>query len=298
MREFASSVIFAEMRYCMSKIREIIKKNHIAVEIYENIIHMKTYIEVWGNSVKRRKRFSEKDRLKVQKYKDIHKGKRCFIVATGPSQNVSDLDMLKNEITFTVNYGYKAYRQTKWRATYYVVMDDNAGNVLREALSDTHEYEGVFCSPEIYDYIPNGKETMLVTDAKDLFMIDTVWNKLFPNLFPIARFSDDISKKVYCGKTVIYSCIQIAAYMGFSEIYLTGVDCNYHGKKQHADIMASHEISEEKKLRLGKAGDDMLKQFGALAEVLKKKNIHVYNATRGGSLEAFPRVDLDKLFLT
>lgn len=281
----------------MSKIREIIKKNHIAIGVYENMIHMKTYIEVWRRSAKRGRRFSEEDREKIQRYKDIHKGERCFIVATGPSQNASDLNMLKDEITFTVNFGYKAYQQTKWRATYYVVMDDNAGNVLKEALSDKCEYKGVFCSPEIYDYIPSGKETMLVTDAKDLFMIDTVWNKLFPSLFPIARFSEDISKKIYCGKTVIYSCIQIAAYMGFDEIYLTGVDCNYRGKKHHADIMP-RETSEEERVRLEKAGDDMLKQFEALAEILKKKNIHVYNATRGGSLEAFPRVDLDKLFST
>lgn len=280
----------------MGKLRGIIKKNRFAVGIYENIIYMKTYIEVWRKSINRGKQFSKEDRLRVQRYKDIHKGERCFIVATGPSQNEDDLNMLKDEITFTVNSGYKAYEKTKWRATYYVMMDDNAGAMLKEALSGSHDYLGVFYNPQIYNYIPNGKEIGLVTDAKELFMINTIWNKLFPRLFPIVRFSDDISKKIYCGKTVILACIQIAAYMGFDKIYLTGVDCNYSWDKQHSDIMSYDLSKEAKELVINKSGNLMLMQFEALAEVLRTKGIHVYNATRGGKLEAFPRVDLDQLF--
>lgn len=279
----------------MSVLREVIKKNHIAIMIYESIMKMKVYVEVWREFKKCEKSFSEEDRDKIRKYKNIHKGKRCFIVGTGPSQNVDDLDKLTDEITFTVNYGYMAYEHTKWRADYYVLMDDNAGKVLENALSGSHEYAGVFTSPEIYNYVPNGKETMLVTDAKELFMIDTIWNKLFPHIFPIIRFSDDISKKIYCGKTVVFVCIQIAAYMGFDEIYLTGIDCNYRGNKQHSDVFYEELTANDKK-RLVKSGDDMIKQFEALAVILNKKNIHVYNATRGGSLEAFERVNFDELF--
>lgn len=46
----------------------------------------------------------------------------------------------------------------------------------------------------------------------------------FPHQAP---FSQDISKYVCQGFSVVYGAIQIAAYMGFSEIYLLGVDHNY-----------------------------------------------------------------------
>lgn len=75
---------------------------------------------------------------------------------------------------------YCAYKHAEWRTDYYVLMDDNAGEVLKEALSGSHEYSGVFSCSGIYSYDSCGKETILATDAKDLFMIDTIWNKLFP----------------------------------------------------------------------------------------------------------------------
>ncbi|MCM1125483.1 MAG: DUF115 domain-containing protein [Lachnospiraceae bacterium] len=280
----------------MSKLREILKRNRIIVGMYENAVMLKTYLQAWHASLKSGKHFSKEDRLKVQKYKNIHKGKRCFIVATGPSQNADDLNMLKDEITFTVNSGYKAYQKTNWRATYYVLMDENSGEMLKASLSEYNEYAGVFYSQDINNYIPIGIETGLVADAKELFMINTIWNKLFPKIFPIARFSEDISKKVYCGKTVVYACIQIAAYMGFDEIYLTGVDCNYGGERQHSDMMDYHLSKEAKERVINKSGNLMLIQFGALADVLKKRGVHVYNATRGGKLEAFQRVNFDELF--
>ena len=35
----------------------------------------------------------------IKKYKDLHKGKRCFIIASGPSLRIEDLERLKNEYT-------------------------------------------------------------------------------------------------------------------------------------------------------------------------------------------------------
>ena len=39
----------------------------------------------------------------LKQYKNKYDGKRCFIVATGPSLTVEDLSLLKNEITFGMN---------------------------------------------------------------------------------------------------------------------------------------------------------------------------------------------------
>ena len=36
-----------------------------------------------------------------KKFKNIHEGKRCFIIANGPSIKTQDLRLLKNEICFS-----------------------------------------------------------------------------------------------------------------------------------------------------------------------------------------------------
>lgn len=54
------------------------------------------------------------------------------------------------------------------------------------------------------------------------------------------------------------------------EIYLTGVDCNYRGDKQHSDMFYK-SLKKEEEISLIKAGDDMMKQFEALASILKKE---------------------------
>ena len=59
----------------------------------------------------------------LSKFKDIHKGERCFIVLTGPSLTLEDVEMLKDETTFAVNSCFKLFSKTSWRPSYYVLTD-------------------------------------------------------------------------------------------------------------------------------------------------------------------------------
>lgn len=275
-------------------IKEILKKNEIVVSIYENIGMLKSVFAAKKNYVCAKKSLSTGEIRRIKQYKDIHKGERCFIVGTGPSQNINDLERLQNEITFTVNTGYKAYSKTKWRADYYVVMDENAVPFFEEAINAEHMYKGIFCTTWMKNVKGGEKAIRLAIDGSTVFLFDTIWNQLFPTIFPLAKFSKDISKKVYAGKTVVYACIQIAAYMGFSEIYLTGVDCSYNIDKAHFDLM-SYQLDAAGQKRVVRSGMLMKRQMEALADILPKYNVKVYNATRGGALEAFQRVKLEDI---
>lgn len=263
------------------------------MSIYNNIVALYYYLMAEKNARKSKKLLSAADIDRIREYKDIHKGERCFIIATGPSQNVHDLEMLKNEITFTVNSGYRAYEKTQWRANYYVLMDDNGGKHMNDVLNQEHHYDGIFCSALLKNYISTGEEIKLADNASSVFLFDTFWNRLSSRMFSIAKFSDDISKVVYCGKTVVYACIQIAAYMGFTEIYLSGVECDYSKELMHSDIMNSLYEGEKKKMI--RSGELMRRQFDEIAPELLKRNIKVFNATRGGALESFPRVSLEEI---
>ena len=58
-------------------------------------------------TVKKILTFRNKTSPEIKKFKNIHSGKRCFILATGPSINQMELSVLKDEVTIAVSFfGY------------------------------------------------------------------------------------------------------------------------------------------------------------------------------------------------
>lgn len=57
------------------------------------------------------------------KFKDKYKGKRCFIVGTGPSLKEQDLSVLKNKLVFTVNSGFKLKDFEALNTDFHVYVD-------------------------------------------------------------------------------------------------------------------------------------------------------------------------------
>ena len=123
----------------------------------------------------------------------------------------------------------------------------------------------------------------------------TYYNMLFPQ-HPIG-FSKDISKVVYSGQTVTYSMIQFAAYMGFKEIYLIGVDCNYSSNNSviTQDSYFDPRLFNSQRSYAAPEVDTNLLAYARAKEVCDREGIKIYNATRGGKLEIFERADLDKV---
>jgi hypothetical protein len=231
----------------------------------------------------------------LERFRNIHKGERCFIVATGPSLRLKDVDRLKGEYTFGVNSCLTMYDKTDWRANYYGIVDANAVSIMGERLKS--EEIPVFFYSDV-DAVYDGKNGIpFPKDDSANIMTDTFWKRLFPKKFPETDFSDDITKVVYTGKSVVYAMLQIAAYMGFSEIYLIGVDCNYAQPKMYSDNVTYVDFKTKwDQARLKKQGNQMLPQYEIARKYADAHGFKIYNATRGGQLEAFERVDFDTLF--
>jgi hypothetical protein len=83
----------------------------------------------------------------------------------------------------------------------------------------------------------------------------------------------------------------MAAYMGFNEIYLIGADCNYSVDENKQHFMKSGYYATN----YATIGNEMLFAYSVAKKELDKMGVKVYNATRGGMLEKFPRVDLDEV---
>ena len=98
--------------------------------------------------------------------------------------------------------------------------------------------------------------------------------------------------------------MQLAAYMGFSEIYLLGVDHNYPIEFD-AD---GNIVSENKGIKSYFGGEEaqkvaitppkvieMSRAFISANKVSKNADFTIYNATRGGKLEIFERKNFDEI---
>ena len=230
-------------------------------------------------------------RREIVKYKNAYCGKRCFIIGNGPSLSVADLEKLKNEITFGSHGIYYIFNDTDWRPTYYCAQDSK---LITERYKEIKsECKGIQC---FFGLVKHRKYPMF---SKNNLCVELDISQ-FENGFP--KFSDDLSKCAYEGFTVTYFGIQLAAYMGFSEIYLLGVDHKY-----------SISMNPDGTINVDKSAGDHFCKKDTLSNVPQtykstaayymarkyadEHGIKIFNATRGGNLDAFERVDFDDLFI-
>lgn len=221
----------------------------------------------------------------LKKYKGIHEGERCFIVGTGPSLTLDDVNLIKGEFSFGVNTLFKIYDDTDWRADYYCIIDPNTYRNLEEEMKK-RKLNQVF-------YPVNRISTEYLTGPQFVLDHSDIYRMCFPRLFKFTKFSENIEKKIYDGASVVYATLQIAVYMGFKEIYLLGVDCNYSiNNTQHGENLA---YKNYKYNWTANTGLTMIEGFKIARKYADKHGIKIYNATRGGMLEVFERVKLEEV---
>lgn len=241
-------------------------------------------------------------REKIQKFHNIHKGERCFIIGNGPSLNKTDLSLLQDEITFGVNGIFYKYFDVLFTPTYYVVEDNH---VIEDNLKIINEIDyAIKFFPDRYsDRIEHNDYT---------FFIPTDWDFYKKNspYFETPRFSKDLSKIAYVGQTVTYLNLQLAFYMGCKEVYLIGVDFSYQipgqSKTEKYSIISNQDdpnhfhpeyFGKGKKWHFPKLYN-CLKVYDHSKMVYESEDRRVYNATIGGKLEVYERKDYYSLFRT
>lgn len=218
----------------------------------------------------------------IKKFHKIHDGQRCFIVATGPSLKIEDLNLLeeKREICISMNSICYAFDKTDWTPDYYVVSD-------HRWLEENPQWVRSMPVKEKF-FSDNSEKFWQTVHEKNIYHFHHHYEYCFNRL---PKFSDDFSKRSYLGATVTYTCMQLAVYMGFKKIYLLGVDFSgdgaTNGKYGH--------FYEEDELVATCFRHQVQSAYISAKQYADLHGIKIYNATRGGELEVFPRVDFDTL---
>lgn len=220
---------------------------------------------------------------RIAQFHNRHKGERCFIVATGPSLTIEDLELLKDEVCFSMNSCIKLFDKTSWRPEYYLIFDPAVYAALHNEIQWAdlrYVFYNSFSIPRL-----NREGIPVKVNSKDLTYEKSAQAKRFDR--PI-HFSEQAQDFIYEGHSTVYAAVELAAYMGFKEIYLIGCDCNYY-TQQHA------EGTEYESAAPRNAGERMIQDYAIARKELEKRGISFYNATRGGKLEALKRVKLEEI---
>lgn len=226
---------------------------------------------------------------KIETLKNKYKGSRCFIVATGPSLTYDDLARLNNshEFCISMNSIFTCFEETKWRPDCYTVLDADGVLVWQDQFHKMTDipYKFIADSQPYYDYTQLDHSWYVYHSILDDFSIRNM------------LFSDDFSRKVYNGATVVYVCIQLAVYLGFQEIYLLGVDYSYKENiKNHFTRQAEPDEKFDGMNEQNRIQDISYLAFQKAKEYAAAHDIRIYNATRKTCLDVFEQVDFDTLF--
>lgn len=231
---------------------------------------------------------------KYYRLKNKYKGLECFIVGNGPSLTVEDLNWLKkkNITSFGVNKIHLIYPQTNWRPDFYVCEDIPVLETILDTVNDQKDIIKFLME------VPG-----INKDEKTIFI-----NRIATEFTGMDFFLEPVPY-LFCGQTVIYICLQLAVFMGFKKIYLLGIDFSWNfddaePDKEGFSVLkgdSPHFVTDyfkkgEKQYLVTKPHFEyMIRILHYAKEILEKMGIQVFNATRGGKLEVFPRVNIDEL---
>lgn len=229
-------------------------------------------------------------------YKNKHQGERCVIIGNGPSLNKCDLSKLKNEFTFGVNSIFLNYEKMGFYPTYYVVEDVLVAEDRSEQINSYNHSVKFFGNYLNYCIEKTGETIWLNV----IFRYDEYDN------FP--KFSTNALRKLWVGGTVSYLCMQLAHYMGFDTVYLVGFDHSYN-------IPVDAKINDNRILSMsddpnhfdanyfGKGYrwhlprvERMELSYRKAKDYFERDSRKILNATVGGQLDVFDRVDYEDIF--
>lgn len=249
--------------------------------------------------VKLKRLFRKQDPRNLEKWQALkgkYQGERIFVMGNGPSLNQMPLYWLKDEYTMCFNRVNLMYERISWKPDFYVVIDDLV-------IKDNYNEINTEVLPQVqYAFFPD-------IHPSNVDVTSYIHNKENVQWF-IADKPEFSANMPYCGhnKTVVNAGLQVAAWLGFTEIYLIGVDMTFGDQKvkkiNKRDWEAGEDDPNHFDPRYFKKGrkyhnptvHEMIEQFEIGKRFFDGLRVNIFNAGVNGKLEVFPRTDFNSLF--
>jgi hypothetical protein len=231
---------------------------------------------------------------RLSEFQSIHRGKRCFIIGNGPSLKQTDLTRLRGEYSFGMNRIYLHFPESGFTTTYYVCIN---GLVIEQCINDIRR----LTMPKFLSWHSRHVFETLASDGSypeqnTIFLHST---------YTGPKFAQDVRGRLWEGATVTYVTLQLAYFMGFEQVILIGIDHNYttQGPPNTTVVSQGEDPNHFNAGYFGKGFRWQLPDletseiaYSMAREAYCRAGRQVLDATIGGKLDIFPKVDYSSLF--
>jgi 6-hydroxymethylpterin diphosphokinase MptE-like protein len=219
-------------------------------------------------------------------FKDLHRGQRCFIIGNGPSLKQTDLSRLRGECTFGVNRIYLMFPELGFPTTYYL-------SVNSLVIEQCAEEIRLLPIPKFVSW----RSRRLIRPTDDMAFLHTTYSG--------PKFATDARGRLWEGATVTNVALQLAFHMGFEQAILIGVDHNFttQGRPNTTVVSQGDDPDHFNAGYFGKGFRWQLpdletseRGYRLARQAYERAGRQVLDATIGGKLAIFPKVDYESLF--
>lgn len=238
---------------------------------------------------------------------DVHLGERCFILCNGPSVAKQDLSVLEGQTVISVSSGYHHPLYRRFQPRYHCLPQITYGKFT--------ENDAVDWFREMHEGLGDAELFLSCTEEPlvrrhGLFPRRTVryvWLGEDMDRLDLAAIPD-LSLAIPRVQSVSILALMIAMYMGFRKIYLLGVDHDQFKTGEYKYFYSptvlsgkDSEVAADGKVRTTRHDEfqalaRLWRQYRHLRQMADANEIEIFNATAGGELDEFPRVNLPDLF--
>lgn len=220
--------------------------------------------------------------------KDTHRGERCFIIGNGPSLKQTDLKKLGGEFSIGLNRIFLAFPELGFKTSVLLSVNDL---VVEQSAAEIQAL-GI---PTFVAW----RARRWLKPADNLYFLYTTYTG--------PKFAKDIRGRLWEGATVTYTALQTAFYLGFETVILIGVDHNFvtQGKPNTTVVSQGDDPNHFHPGYFGKGFRWQLpdletseRAYRLARQTYEAAGRRVLDATVGGKLQVFPKVEYESLFRT
>ncbi|MBP9040385.1 MAG: DUF115 domain-containing protein [Anaerolineaceae bacterium] len=222
---------------------------------------------------------------KLELLHNSHAGERCVIIGNGPSLKNTDLQKLRNVFTFGMNRFYMAFPDLGFTTSTLVTVNSL---VIEQCAADLQ-------SLPIPTFI-SWRGRKFIQPAPNIHYLYTSY--ILPG------FNGNATGRLWESSTVTYVAMQLAYFMGFKQVILIGVDHSFTTKGT-ANTTVVSTGDDPNHFHPGYFGKGFRWQlpdletseigYAMAKEAYQKDGREILDATVGGKLQIFPKVNFDSI---
>ncbi len=226
-------------------------------------------------------------RRRLAAYRDAHAGERCFIIGNGPSLRRTDLTHLRREFTFGLNRIYLLFPELGFTTSCLVSVNEL---VLEQCAAEIRALD-------LPRFITWRARRWFSGDPRTIFLDSDYTGP--------ENFSGAAMGRLFEGLTVTYVALQLAFFMGFADVILVGVDHNFvtQGQANSTVTSGGDDPNHFAPNYFGKGFRWQLpdlegseRAYRMARQAFEAAGRSVRDATIGGKLSIFPKIDYSELF--